>query len=107
MLALVQHHLAVHEHGVDSHRILKRILERRLVGDGRGIEDHQVGPLAFLDRAAIGEAEDAGRQRRHLADRFFERNHLQLAHVAAEHAREGAEVARMRHAGAQRSVDGQ
>jgi hypothetical protein len=39
----------IHQDSVDSHRILKRLFERRLVGDGFRIEDHQVGPHALLD----------------------------------------------------------
>ena len=45
------------------------------------------------------------REAAHLVDRLLERDDVLLADVLAEHARERAEVARVRHAGAQRPAD--
>src|SRR5262245_26257500 len=83
-LALVEHDLAVDNHGVDADGILKWILEGRAIGDGSRVEQHEIGGLARRDRSTIAEAEDRRWKRRHLADRLLEREHLLLAHVASE-----------------------
>ena len=80
----------------DAFGVLVRPLERREVADRRRIEDRDVGLHPFAQDAAIGEADPLRGKRRHLADRVLERDHLQLPHVAAEHARERAVAARMR-----------
>ena len=99
---VVEHDAAVDDDGGDADRILERIGERRAIGDRRRIEDHEVGRQPVLDQPAIGDVQLRRGQAAHLVDRLFERDDVFLAHVLAEHARERAEVARMRHAVAQR-----
>src|SRR4051794_22895260 len=55
--------------------------------DQLGIEDHDVGPPAWLQRAAVGETEQRGRQFGDLVDALFERPHLALVHPAPEEVR--------------------
>ena len=64
--------------------------------DGRRIEQHEIGPIAFLDATAIDQPERFGGQRRHPPHRFLEPEHAALAHVTRQHARKGAEQTRMR-----------
>ena len=73
-----------------------RLFDRRIVGDGGGIEQHQIGPHSGADDAAVRDADVRRGERRHLAHGLLEREHPLLAHVAAEHAWERAEAARMR-----------
>src|SRR5277367_5230396 len=50
---VVEHDASVHDHRRDADRILKRIRERRAVGDRRRIEDHEIGREARFDKTAI------------------------------------------------------
>ena len=68
--------------------IALRLLERVRLADRRRIEDRDVGGKPFANLAAIAQAENLRRQRRHLANGVFERQHLLVAHVVAEHARD-------------------
>ena len=67
------------------------------------VEHRDVGLHPFAQHPAIGQPDPLRGKRRHLPDRVLERDHFQLAHVAAEHAREGAVAARMRAAPRRRS----
>ena len=48
-LAVVDDGDAVHEHERDAGRVLMRLGERRLVGDGLQIDDDEIRPVAGLD----------------------------------------------------------
>ena len=85
---------AVHDDVFDADRELVRILERRAIDDAIRIEDRHVGPQAFPEPAAIFDADLVGVHAGHLLDGLRQREDLQLPHVAAEHARERAVVAR-------------
>src|SRR5438067_1795125 len=74
---------------------LRGILVRRTIDDRSRIEYGDVGGHARCKVAAIDHADRVGRQRGHLANRVFPREHVLLAHVASEHAREAAPRARM------------
>src|SRR4029078_7895373 len=93
--ARVVYELAVHPHPLDAGGGELRILRGGPVHDRRRIEEDEggVGPGPKL--AAAAEPDVVGGQGRNTARRLLERNHPPLAHVAAEHAREGAEAARM------------
>src|SRR2546422_9495020 len=54
-LPVVQDLLSVHEHVRKPYRRLVRLLERRLVGHGRGIEHRDVGRQAGLEQPAVGQ----------------------------------------------------
>ena len=95
---------AVDDDGVDSHRILVRLLERRGVGDGFRVEDHDIGEVAFDEPSPIGNLHLRRRQTGHLPNRFRQRERLLLANVAAKNARERAVRARMRLAATQFSI---
>src|SRR5690349_1546589 len=66
VFSLVEHNASVDDDCIDSNWILKRIGERRAVGDGRRIEDDQVRGQAGLDQPAIGEVQLTRREPRHL-----------------------------------------
>src|SRR5260221_2084724 len=96
VLAVLDHLHAVHEDVLHADRIGLRLLVGRRVGDGRGIEDDDVGIHPFLDQAAALEPEIARRQPGHPAHGLLQRYHLVLAHVLAEQAGEVAVRTRMR-----------
>src|SRR5258708_3589225 len=96
MLALLAPLHAVHEDVLHADRIGMRLLVGRRVGDGRGIEDDDVGIHPFLDQAAALEPEIARRQPGHPAHGLLQRYHLVLAHVLAEQAGQVAVRTRMR-----------
>src|SRR5262249_35332383 len=73
MIAPVDRHLAVHQHGGDAGRISVRLLVGGAIGDARGVEDHHVGPRAGMEDAAIAQPERTGRHARHLGYRRLER----------------------------------
>ena len=66
-----------------------------MVDDGDGIEHHDIGGHAGREQPAIDQADCGRGQAGHLAHRVLPGEHLLLAHVAAEHPREGAVGARM------------
>src|SRR5262249_44278851 len=105
--AVVENDAAVDDDGVDADGILKGIGECGAVGHRRGVEDDEIGREPFLDQAAIAEAQLGRGEAAHLVHGLLQRDHVLLAHILAEHAREGAEVARVRHAAPQRSARGE
>lgn len=68
-----------------------------VVGDLRGVEQRQIRVHPGRDAALSGKAVDLRRQARQLADGLGQGDALLLAHRPAQHAREGADRARMRH----------
>src|SRR5581483_10188299 len=102
--AVVEHHATVHDHGGDADRILKWIGERGAVGHRRRIEYYEIRGEPFFDQPAIRDVQLLRGEAAHLPDRLFQRQRVILAHVLAEHARERAEVARVRYAGSQRTA---
>ena len=85
-------------------RVLVRLLVGRVVDDRRRVEHRHVRRHARTQQAAIVLVHLGGIRRGHLADRLLHRDHLLVAHVAPEHARKRAEVARMRIARGQRTL---
>ena len=72
----------------------------RRSGPGRDavvVEHHDVGRLADLDRAAVAEAEHAGRLAGELVDRVLERHDFLVAHPVAEQVGREARVAELAH----------
>ena len=51
--AVIEDDLAVDDDGGDADGVLERIGERRAVGDGGRVEEHEVGGVAVLDEAAV------------------------------------------------------
>src|SRR3546814_7170838 len=57
--------LSVDEHRLDSVGRRRRVFEVGAVDNGVGVENDEVGMIAFAHRAAPGEAEDRGGQYGH------------------------------------------
>src|SRR5713101_291250 len=81
----VDHDLPVHDDVGNAHGVLVRVGKGRLVADGLGVEERQVGGVARLDDAAMLEAELAGGHPGHLVHRRLPREEPLLAAVDAEH----------------------
>ena len=93
----IEHRHAVDDDVQDAGRVLMRLLERRVIGDRLRIEDHDVGVAFGRDAAAIPRCRTATPARlviRRIASGKLQ--HVVVAHVLAEHARERAVRARMR-----------
>ncbi len=78
------------------------VREGSAVGDGNGVEEHDVGIAAGAQVAAVVQAEAVRHGAAHLADRVLQRQHALVADVLAQDARVGAVLARVRRA----EVDG-
>jgi hypothetical protein len=81
---------AVDEHVAHAGRQLVRARVRRAVDDGRRVEHDHVGAHPLAEEPAVGDREPRRDGGRHLAHRVLQRQHARVAHVAPEHAREGA-----------------
>ncbi len=103
---VVEHDLAVDDHVFDPRAVLERIGVRGAVDHAVRVEHRQIGEASGTQETAISNAELGGAERSHFADGVFEPQQASLAHVHAQHARKGAEVARMRMAQAQRAFRG-
>src|SRR4029079_9633685 len=79
--ARFEHDLPVDPHRAHADRLRLRRLERRAIRDAIRIEQHEVGEEAGLQRAALRDPDILRRERRHLADRFLEREEVLIAHV--------------------------
>src|SRR5579872_562472 len=73
-LPAFHHEFSVHQHRLDSLRILVRLLEGRLVPDRGRIENDNVGGQAFAEQAAILDSENLSGQRSRRAHRVFDRD---------------------------------
>ena len=104
MLRVLDRHSAVDDDRFDADRKLMRLLVRRRVGDRLRIEDDQIREISFFDRPAIADLHLRGREACHLSNRLGQRQHALVAHVVAENPRERAVRARVRLAGAERTV---
>src|SRR5579862_3380236 len=89
-LAVVVFNLAVHNRIVHAGRNQVRLGVRGVVDDRRGIEDDDVREFADRQSSAILKMLALCRERRHLADRGFERHEMFVAHVVTEEARHRA-----------------
>src|SRR5262245_61869593 len=67
-LAVLKHHLPVYPHRTNTHRHSLRLAKVRAIGDGCGIEEHEIGEVPRGDAAAIRDADVRRRERGHLAD---------------------------------------
>src|SRR5437773_605956 len=92
----IHDHLAVDDDVGNARRMPMRIGKGRLVTDGLGIEERQIGREAGLDQAPVLEAELAGRHAGHLVHGRLPREEALLAAVDTEHARKGSVASRMR-----------
>src|SRR5262245_23834392 len=72
-LVVVEHDLAVDPHGTYADGRILRVAEIRAVGNRRRIEEDQIGEVVRRDQSALDDAGIRGREARHLADRFFDR----------------------------------
>ena len=104
MLFVVDGHDAVDDDVFDPERKLVRLLERRPIDDASGIEDRDVGGKPVLQAPAILDADLVGVHARHLLHGVGQRDGLQFADVAPEHARERAVVAGVRVGPAGRAI---
>src|ERR1039457_5594082 len=84
------HRHAVHQHVDHPLGILSRIFKGGAVDHSRGIEHRKVRVRAHCDAPFALDAQALRRRRCHLAQRLHQSEHLLLAHIAAQHAREGA-----------------
>ena len=73
-----------------------RLLECREVANSGWIEHGNVRFQPFAQHTAIVQPDALRRECRHLVHGVFERDHVQIAHVAAQHAHERAIAARVR-----------
>src|SRR5262249_8364531 len=96
VLAVLDDKAAVDEHVLDPGRILVGLLICRAVADPAWVEDHEVGPPADRDDAAILEPETPRRETRHLVHALRPGQHALLARVLAQDTREGAVAPRVR-----------
>ena len=97
MLAVGDDGGAVDEHPLHAGGVLVGLVEGGGVAEGFGVEDHHVGVVAGLQRAAIFELEDFGGEAGAAADGGFDGDGAVLDGVAADLAGEGAVAARVRH----------
>src|SRR4051794_2393415 len=98
--AVFKHDFAVDDDDWDTFRILVRVLERGCIAHALRIEHHEISLHAGRDRTALLQSEALRRERRHLAHRVFERQHLAVPHIDGKYARERAVAARVGEAGA-------
>src|SRR5262245_10475802 len=86
--SVLEYNLSVDEDRGHTLRVLVWLLEGRHIADGFRIEDDDVGFHSRTENAAIGKPDALCRVRGHLANRVFERENLDVAHVSAEDAGE-------------------
>jgi hypothetical protein len=98
-------HRSIHDHVFHALRVLLRLLEGCPIRDAARVEHGDVRPLPLTQPPAVADADLVRIHARHLANGLGQGEDLQLADVAAEHAREGAVVARVRVRPAGRTVD--
>jgi hypothetical protein len=101
-LAGIHDHVAVDDHIRDPARVAVRILEGRLVADRRGIEEREIGEIAWAKEAPRAQAQLGGRHPGHFRNRVLIGEEPCVAGVPAENARKRAVHARMRMAGCNR-----
>src|SRR5205823_12749490 len=63
------HDNTIHDDGDESGGVMMRVAEGRVVLHRRGVENNQIGPVAFPYLAPVLEAKRGGRERRHPAYR--------------------------------------
>ncbi len=84
MLAVLEHADAVYEDVPHADGVLMGLLVGGPVRDGGGIEDDDVGEIAFLQQAAMVEPQICRGQVAELADRRFEGQEFFFADIFAE-----------------------
>src|SRR5689334_6932393 len=94
---------AIYKYIGNSDCVMVGIVESGRVADFCGIENDDVGPIAFPKFATSFEMKRIGGQTGHFADGIFELEHVQLANVPAKDAGVIAVAARMGHAFAELS----
>src|SRR3546814_17298384 len=87
--------LSVDEHRLDSVGRRRRVFEVGAVDNGVGVENDEVGMIAFAHRAAPGEAEDRGGQSGHAVHGILQRDQAEVACIAAEHPRSEAHTSEL------------
>src|SRR5262249_25971923 len=75
---------SVHQHMLDSARILVRVGVGGPVLNRRRVEDNQIRERTGLDRASVREPESCGRSAAELVHGVFERKQLPVAHTGAQ-----------------------
>ena len=96
MLAVSKNLHAVHENVFYTDGVLVRFLERRPIGDGRGIEENDISEHSFFNETAVIKTEIGGGQPAQSSDRLSHRDYFLVTHIFAENARKIAVGARMR-----------
>src|SRR5262245_7959557 len=86
MPPVVQHLNTIDEDMLYSHRILLRRFERGPLGNGLGVEQHEIGIVPLANAPTLVEAKICRWQSGHPVNRLFPRYQLFVAHIRAEHA---------------------
>ena len=94
---VIHRHLAIDEHVGDADRVLAGVVEGGGVHHPLGVEQRDVGVVALLDAATLGDAEAPGRTVGHAVHHALHRDGGELAPQAAQEARERPVRARVRH----------
>ena len=93
MFAIFGSEHAVHIDLCDARAGLLRIAVIGIILQLFQIKQHQIGPHALLEYAAVGKADAGGRQRGHLLHGIFQRQHAAIPTVMSQIPDKGAEVA--------------
>jgi hypothetical protein len=93
---MVHYDLAIDQHEIDAVWSDIGMLVGGAILDFVVVEDDDVGPQAFTNQAAVGDAHARGRPRSHLADGVLEGQRVLLANVTRDYAGEISVAARMR-----------
>ena len=91
MGAVTQCDLAVDDDEIDARGLLFGFVVGSGVGNGRGVEQDQVGELAIGDAAPVNEPESVTGQAGHAPHGLGQFEHTLLAHVVTKHLGEGTE----------------
>src|SRR5438552_18207187 len=89
-LPLIHREPAVNEYIPRPNRIVMRLIEGRFVAIRFGIEDDEVGVVAGLEIAALGQVQNIGGQSTRAAEGLFERNDFVRQRIEADLAGEAA-----------------
>ena len=71
-----------------AHRVLVRVGKSGAVAHRLGVKHRDVRVHTLRNASPLVLPNLIGRQRRHLADRFFQRKHVEVSNVMCQHARE-------------------
>jgi hypothetical protein len=73
MLTLIDHQVPIHNHVLDSDRVLVGRLKCRPIAHQFGVKDRDVRIKIFLKKTALAKTQSLRRRSTHLAHRLFKR----------------------------------